>query len=294
MQIYIDTADIDEIKHAISLGIVDGVTTNPSLIKKAMDKHKIRDMRQYIEKILETVGEKRPVSLEVIGQTADKMSKEGYELYTTFSKAKYNIAIKIPVNPTISKEDATYFDGLNAIFRISHNPYKIPVNATLIMTPEQAWLAAKAGASYVSPFVGRIDDYLRQRTGIKFNKEDYFPAQDWFASPLLPSVHIHDAKLLDDNGIVSGVDLVEKIVKMFRAEGIETKIIAASVRNARQARELIGTGVDIATIPFNVLKEMASHQKTYDGVESFTNDIVPEYRSLFEDDSAKHKEKPIA
>src|SRR3989344_1905123 len=182
MQIYIDTADIDEIKHAISLGIVDGVTTNPSLIKKAIDKHKIRDMRQYIEKILETVGEKRPVSLEVIGQTADKMSKEGYELYTTFSKDKYNIVIKIPVNPAISKEDATYFDGLDAIFRISHNEYKTPVNATLIMTPAQAWLAAKAGASYVSPFIGRIDDYLRQRTQVNFKTEDYFSAQDGLSS----------------------------------------------------------------------------------------------------------------
>ena len=167
-----------------------------------MEKHKIRDMRQYIEKILETVGEKRPVSLEVIGQTADKMSKEGHELYTTFSKDKYNIVIKIPVNPAICEKDITNFDGLDAIFRISHSQYKTPVNATLIMTPEQAWLAAKAGASYVSPFVGRIDDYIRQRAEIEFKKEDYFPAQDGLASPLLPSVHIHDAKLLDDNGKV--------------------------------------------------------------------------------------------
>ena len=88
MQIYIDTADIDEIRHAISLGIVDGITTNPSLIKKAMEKHKIRDMRQYIDKIFETAGEKKPVSLEAIGQTADKMSREGYELYNRFHKAK--------------------------------------------------------------------------------------------------------------------------------------------------------------------------------------------------------------
>ena len=109
------------------------------------------------------------------------------------------------------------------------------------MTPEQAWLAAKAGASYVSPFVGRIDDYIRQRAKINFRKEDYFPAHDVLSSPLIHA-DIHDATLLDDNGIVSGVDLVKKIVEIFRAENIGTKIIAASVRNARQVRELIETG----------------------------------------------------
>ncbi len=134
-------------------------------------------------------------------------------------------------------------------------------------------MAAKAGTAYVSPFIGRIDDYLREKAGIKFEKGAYYESK-------AISIEGSEEKL-NDNGIVSGVDLLRKIVDIFQKYGFKTKIIAASVRNAWQVREVATTGADIATIPFHVIHEMITHPKTIEGVIRFSEDTVPEYRKLF-------------
>jgi len=87
---------------------------------------------------------------------------------------------------------------------------------------------------------------------------------------------------IGDEGIYSGVELTESIIKIYRAYDFKTEIIAASVRNARQVREVAELGVDIATIPFNVIKKMMVHYKTMEGMLKFTADVVPEYRALFD------------
>ncbi len=273
MKIFIDTANIDEIKEALSWGIVNGVTTNPSLIKKAVnyykEKGKTVTMEEYIKELLAFVGKGKPVSLEVIGSTEDAMYKEAHTLFDRFNSIASNVVIKIPVNPETEKGGTHLFDGLKVIRKLHEDG--IPVNVTLIMNPLQALLAAKAGADYVSPFAGRIDDYLRTNAKIGFEKHDYYPAAgvEW------------GEKLLSDEGIVSGVDLVASIRDIFDNYEFETKILAASVRNARQVRELAEVGADIATIPFTVLKEMIWHYKTSEGMKKFAEDTVEEYRALF-------------
>ncbi len=267
MKIFIDTAKLDEIREAISWGIVDGVTTNPSLVRKAVEEKNVK-MEDHLMKICKVAGRGRPVSLEVMSHSAEKMVEEAEILYKKFNPAAGNVVIKIPINTFTGKENMDY-EGLKAISELSKRG--IPVNTTLVMTPEQALVAAKAGARYVSPFAGRIDDFLREKEGKKsgkdFQKGDYYPKSG-------------NGK--DYKGIVSGVDCVNKIVEIFRKYDFNTEVIAASIRNAQQVREVAETGCDIATIPFKVIQAMTKHPKTEEGVKKFYYDAVQAgYEVLF-------------
>lgn len=267
MKIFIDSAKLEEIKEAYDSGILDGVTTNPSLIKKAAEEIKKQglelDMKDYIEKILKSVPNAK-VSLEVTEYTYDKMVEQGRKLFKMFNPVAKNVYIKIPVNPSFEGERGREFEGLRAIKTLSGEG--IPVNCTLVFTPEQALMAAKAGARVVSPFAGRIDDYIRTLNNIPFGKSDYFPG--------------NGKDNLSDNGVVSGTDLVRQIVEIFKKYCIKAEVLAASMRNARQVREAALAGADIATLPFEVIKELMSHYKTKEGMRSFTDDAIPEYIDL--------------
>lgn len=260
MKIFIDSADLDEIKRAVEWGICDGVTTNPSLIKIATEKYRTNNMENYIEEICKTAGKNRPVSLEVIS-ISERMLDEAKILYKKFNKYG-NVVIKIP----ISTDQNDPYNGIKVVRALREN--SIPVNVTLVMAPEQALIAAKAGANYVSPFAGRIDDHIRNDIGESFGKSDYFPAEG--------------IENRDDNGIRSGIDLIKKILAMYNRYEIKTEVIAASIRNARQAREAGEIGVHIATLPFNVIEDMIKHPKTFEGIKKFSADVVPEYKALFE------------
>jgi len=300
MKIFLDTAEIDEIRQATSWGIIDGVTTNPSLIKKAVDKRGSKiSMEDYIKEIVKTAP--GPVSLEVIGRTSEEMIKQGRFLHERFSPFG-EIAVKIPINPSMKEDEELDFDGLKAIKQLSKEG--IRVNATLIMTPEQALLAAKAGAAYASPFAGRIDDFIRTKLGMRrgydFQKEDYLDyellckAREKMLNEAMKNAEsireIYENRGVNslvrqgqDDGIYSGVDLVARILRIYRAYGFKTEVIAASIRNPRQVREVAELGVHIATLPFNVLKGMIKHYKTAEGMRSFMSDVVPQYRALFEE-----------
>ncbi|MFC1755264.1 transaldolase family protein [Thermoproteota archaeon] len=267
MKIFIDSADIDEIEYAYSSGIIDGVTTNPSLIKKAAEKHKGISMKQYITKILKT-AKGTPVSLEVTETDYKGMVDQGKKIFKMFNPVAKNVYIKVPVNPGFPGEQGKEYEGIRTVKALSKA--KIPVNCTLIFTPEQSWLAAKAGAKFVSPFAGRIDDELRKKIKVRFNKTDYYPAQGMATR----------RGMLQDNGIVSGVDLVAKTVDIFQQFGIKTEVLAASLRNTRQVRECALEGADIATIPFGVIKDLLVHYKTQEGMKQFTADVIPEYVNI--------------
>lgn len=271
MKIFIDSADIEEIKYAYSGGVIDGITTNPSLMKATVEllkkKGKKIDMEQYIREVL-TVAKGTPVSLEVAATTHQGMVAEGKAIFSRFNSVAGNVVIKIPVNPSSKEGDGIEYDGIKAVKDLSKAG--IPVNCTLIFTPEQALLAAKAGAKYVSPFAGRIDDLLREKAGIKAGKSDYYPAE---------GVESGDS-VVDDDGITSGVELVAQIVEVFAQQGIKTEVLAASIRNSRQARECALAGAHVATLPFGVIKALLAHQKTAEGMRKFTADVVPEYAKL--------------
>jgi len=281
MKLFLDSAYLNDIREAVSWDIINGVTTNPSLIKKAVtamrevDGEVDVDMESYIKKILAAVGRMCPVSLEVAGLKAEEMIEQGKILYEKFDQVAGNAVIKIPVCTVNSTGDGNPFEGITAIRALSDE--KIPINATLVFTPEQALLAAKAGAEYVSPFAGRVDDRIRRKAGMAFEKSDYFPADG-----------IHDTEFperpVTDYELVSGVDLVAWIVSIFRQYSIECEVIAASARNPVQVREFAGVGAHIATVPFAVLKSMVTHPGTSEGIDAFTGDLVDDYTALFETD----------
>lgn len=301
MKIFIDTAKLSEIEEAVSWGIVDVVTTNPSLIKDAVEEEGRTggkaSLENYVKKICETAGEGRPVSLEVLSQDAVKMVEEAQILYRKFNPIARNVIIKIPIN-TCTGQGVSEYEGLKAINELSGRG--IPVNVTLVMTPEQALLAAKAGGAYVSPFAGRIDDYLRKNLGIDFEKDDYFDLglideiskimlSEYLknaASGGIPSFRSEKIRETIDvgnnKGITSGVDLVKKTVDIFKKYDMKTKVIASSMRNPQQVREVAEAGCDIATIPFDVIRDMLKHQKTEEGVKKFYADAIKaKYEELF-------------
>lgn len=271
MKIFIDSADIDEIKKAYEWGICEGVTTNPSLLKKAVEKRKENgeelNLKKYIAQILKAANG-TPVSLEVTKTDAEGMIKQGKELYEMFNSIAKNVYIKIPINPAFNEEDKTHFDGIRAIKELSKQ--SIPVNCTLIFTPEQALLAVKAGAKLVSPFAGRIDDSLREKAEQKYEKTDYFPQE---------GIEVN-GEILNDNGIYSGIDLVLQCVQILEHYGYDAEVLSASLRNTQQVRESALCGAHIATLPFAVIKDMLKHEKTYEGMDLFTKDIVPEYEKM--------------
>ena len=300
MEIFVDTAELDEIKEANSWGILDGVTTNPSLIKKAVRKREDIDMEGYIKEICRAV--EGPVSLEVIGLTRDEMVAQGELLYEKFNPVNDNVVVKIPINTSSPESDVGQYEGLKALKELASKG--IPTNTTLIMKPEQALLAAKAGTQYVSPFAGRIDDFIRNNVGLT-RGEDYpksaYHDSDWLrqASYLrlkpryddlegdeLPEIYFDDEVTevkgsISDEGIFTGAAAVSSINRIFTNYGFDTSVLAASLRNPRQVREVAEVGADVATIPFKVLEEMLGHHKTEQGIISFSEDVVEEYEGIF-------------
>lgn len=210
MKLFIDTANVEEIKKANDMGVICGVTTNPSLIAKEG-----RDFIEVVKEITSIVD--GPISAEVISLEADKMVEEAKDLYKKINNP--NLVIKIPMCA----------EGLKATKQLT--ALGIKTNVTLIFSAAQALLAAKAGATYVSPFVGRLDDIGRV-----------------------------------------GMELVEEIAEIFDVHGIETEIIAASIRNPIHVTDAAKAGSDIATIPYKVIEQMLNHPLTSSGIEKFLAD----------------------
>jgi transaldolase len=212
MQFFIDTADLDEIREAQALGILDGVTTNPSLMAKVGISGKDAVFKHY-KAICDIVDDN--VSAEVIAIDLEGMIKEGEELAAIDDK----IVVKVPMIP----------EGVKAIKYFTENG--IRTNCTLIFNAGQALMAAKAGASYVSPFIGRLDDIS------------------------------HD-----------GLNLIEQIVQIFDNYGIETEILAASVRHTMHLVQCAEIGADVATCPLSVIKGLFNHPLTENGLKKFLED----------------------
>lgn len=208
MKFFVDTADVVAIKELHDLGMVDGVTTNPSIIAKSG-----RDILEVTKEICDMV--EGPVSAEVVATNADDMIAEGRKL----AKIADNIAVKVPLT----------WDGLKACRVLSSEGSM--VNVTLCFSANQALLAAKAGATFISPFIGRLDDIN-----------------------------------------LDGLELIEDIRTIYDNYGFDTQILAASIRNANHMSECAKIGADVCTAPPNVIKAMANHVLTDNGLAQFLKD----------------------
>jgi transaldolase len=208
MRFFLDTANVEHIKEANEMGVICGVTTNPSLVAKEG-----RDFNEVIKEITEIVD--GPISGEVVAEDAEGMIKEGREIAAIHK----NMIVKIPMTA----------EGLKATKVLSKEGIK--TNVTLIFSATQALLAANAGATYVSPFLGRVDDIS-----------------------------------------MIGMDLVRDIAEIFAVHGIETEIIAASVRNPIHVIEAAKAGANISTVPYSLVMQMVKHPLTDQGLEKFKAD----------------------
>tara|TARA_B100000686_G_scaffold265830_1_gene280397 strand:- start:9814 stop:10482 length:669 start_codon:yes stop_codon:yes gene_type:complete len=209
LKFFIDTADVSEIKELSESGFLDGVTTNPSLIKKSG-----KNINEVIKEICDIVS--GPVSAEVTATDYNKMLKEAQVLK---SIAK-NVTIKVPLT----------WDGLKACKTMRNE--EILVNVTLCFSANQALLAAKAGATFISPFVGRLDDI-----GI------------------------------DGMNLISEICQIYS-----NYPKLNTEVLVASVRSPKHVTDAAKMGADVVTLPPNVLKQLISHPLTENGLKAFLDD----------------------
>ena len=211
MKIFLDTAEVDLIKSRWSTGLIDGVTTNPTLIRKSGRK------QEEVYQEIKDVG-LQDISMEVIGN-AENMISEGKRLHKKFGKVA---TIKVPCT----------VDGLLACKELAEN--NIRVNVTLIFSPDQAILSAKAGAAYVSPFVGRVDDNSFGGLCLIKDIANVYAKQNWTS----------------------------------------TEILAASIRNVRDVGRAFEYGANICTIPTKVFEGMYNHILTDAGLKQFDIDYA--------------------
>ncbi len=208
MKFFIDSADVKEIRAAHAMGCVDGVTTNPSLLAKVG-----RPLEETIKEICSIVD--GPISAECVSLMGDEMVAEGRGL----AKIHKNVVVKIPMG----------VEGMKAVKQLTAEG--IRTNVTLVFSANQALLCAKAGATYVSPFVGRLDDI----------------SQD-------------------------GMALIRDIVTIYKNYGYKTQVLVASVRHPVHVLESAKIGADVATVPFNVIAQLAGHPLTEIGIKKFLAD----------------------
>ena len=210
MKFFIDTANIDEISELSEMGVVDGVTTNPSLIYKSG-----RDFKEVIKEIARIVS--GPISAEVTSLDKNEMINQGLEL----SKIANNIVIKVPLTE----------HGLIACKNLSKKSIK--VNVTLCFSSSQALIAAKMGATYISPFIGRLDDISNEGLNL--------------------------------------IEEIITIYNNY-PERLSTEVLVASVRSPLQVTQVAQIGADVATIPPKIIKQMIKHPLTDIGLNSFMED----------------------
>lgn len=210
MELYVDSANLNEITHAASMGFISGVTTNPSLLAK---EDPTLDIKKLLLDIHSSVG--GHTSVEVVSTDTDGMLREADEILSWFPDA----TIKIPFIPA----------GLAAVRKLADKG--VPTNVTLLFTANQALIAANAGATYVSVFLGRLDDIS-----------------------------------------TDGLQAVRDTAEIWDMHGLESKIIAASIRHPIHLLECAKAGAHIATVPYKVLMQSMKHQLTDAGLDAFLKD----------------------
>jgi len=208
MKIFIDSADVAEIREAAAMGVVDGVTTNPSLIAKAG-----RPLKDVIVDICAIID--GPISAEVLATDYEGIVREGRDLAALHK----NVVVKVPLIPAGIKAVKTFHDE------------GIKTNVTLCFSATQGLLAAKAGATYISPFIGRLDDVGGE-----------------------------------------GMTLIQQLVQIYDNYGLETQVLAASIRHPMHVVDAAMIGAHASTIPLKVILQLLKHPLTDAGLELFLAD----------------------
>ncbi len=265
-RIFADTADFQNIKALFEAGIINGVTTNPTLMKRAGAKN-WAEAKKMMKEICALMNP-YPVSLELTELTFDKMVKQADEL----RKLGANSVIKVPTGGyTAVDKSLDPHTGLKVLHALWERDIK--TNATLIFNSTQAYWAAQAGATYVSPFLGRLADYA-----YKNDTPERAPGNSLY----LIDDHKNakgDQKVANTEYVASGgkrkdigTRLIREIVQVFSNYDIKTEVLAASFRNFAQISEILLAGADILTVPGDLLMQVADHPLSDAGMTAFVED----------------------
>ncbi len=265
-RIFADSAMIDDIRPLFEAGIINGVTTNPTLLKKAGASN-WNEAKKIMVEILELLHP-YPVSLELTELTPDAMIKQAQEL----APLGENSVIKVPIGGYKAiNPDCDAYTGL----KVLHALWKrgIKTNATLIFNSTQAFWAANAGATYVSPFLGRLADYA-----YKNDHPERVPGNSlyWIEDHKNDQ---NDQNVFNSEYVASGGNrkdigsrLIQEISVIFTNYDIHTEILAASFRNFAQLTEALLAGADILTVPTHILENVADHPLSDEGMIRFVDD----------------------
>jgi len=266
-RIFADTATLDDIRPLKEGGIINGVTTNPTLMKRAG-----ADSWDSAMKIMQAIVDYMapdPVSLELTELEPDKMVEQAKRL----AAVGENVVVKVPTGGYRAIDKSLDpFTGLKVMRRLWE--LDIKVNATLIFNSTQAFWAANAGASYVSPFLGRMADYLYKNDDVERPPGNSLYHIEHHKIPAGGTDKVANTSYvaLDGPRKDSGVRLIHEIVALFNTYRIETEVLAASFRNAVQVAECLLAGADILTVPADILMGVADHPLSDEGMVSFVDD----------------------
>ncbi len=265
-RIFADTATYSEIEPLYKAGIINGVTTNPSLMKKAGAKNwdQVKEISQSICKLLDP----NPVSLELTELTFDKMLEQA-EMLASWAD---NVVVKVPIGG-YQAVDPSFdpYTGLKVVRALWERDIK--TNCTLIFNSTQAFWAANAGATYISPFLGRLADYAYKNDEVEKAPGNSLYYIDDHKNEK-GDQNVFNTEFVASGGKRKdiGSRLINEISAMFTNYDIHTEILAASFRNFTQVSECLLAGADILTVPAPILEKVADHPLTDEGMVRFVED----------------------
>lgn len=272
MELMLDSANLEEIKKVRDLGLLEGVTTNPLIIRRGIKEMRYRGKFLVLaKKILELAGD-RPVFFQAIGHNTQELEEQAERAYYIL-RGYGNPYIKVPFNPSLSLEEKdNMYAGIEAIRRLRRK--RIPILATAVVTPVQAFLAARAGANYSVLMLRPYDNIVAENIGVEL-AEDSFLDNEKVAKEC-----VKRNKTLPDSFFTSGIDTLRRTRRIFKEHNLETRLLIAGIRNIIQLSTALEEGVDAVTLPYKVFCSIFPHEGTRRFVKD-TYDGCPEIYRRF-------------
>tara|TARA_Y100000310_G_scaffold200887_1_gene200981 strand:+ start:1457 stop:2281 length:825 start_codon:yes stop_codon:yes gene_type:complete len=267
-KILLDSANIDEIKEIKDLGLLEGVTTNPNIIRMGFEKNVYQgDFLDYAKNLLE-VTEDKPVFFQTMALKEKDIIKQAIYIYNQLSKYG-NPVIKVPISTKCNENEGNY-DGFRAIKELSKD--NIPTLATAVVNPTQAYLASVAGAEYSAFILRKFDEYIAKELDIDLGLTDFFTDDK--------VKEITYGKIEGRKDFLSGLGNLKKAKNIFKEHSLDTKLLVAGIRNSVQFSEVLEQKVDYMTIPFPIFPLLFSHSATTSFVTDTRDLAAKQYREF--------------
>ena len=265
----LDSANLTEIRCVKELGLLEGLTTNPLIFKRGWREENYEgSFLDYAKRILELTAES-PTFFQVIGRSKEEIQQHAHNLYDNL-KQYGNVYIKVPIDVR-TEENEPFYEGFQAIRELCKE--KVPILATAIVTPTQAFLAAKAGADYAALMLRPYDESIASNLDVTLDQTGY-----------LDNEYVQKIVLTKGKEIrtyLSGFDILHRTAEILKTQKLETKLLIAGIRNPIQASQVLATeGVSAITLPYTVFTSLFPHERTKKFVVDTYDATPPSYRAF--------------